>query len=127
MADSYYRRGQDPGMSGQNQVTGPGGEDIDANPGERALTPAGAATDATTAGITVGNKPIGIGAQVGILRNPEFPAGAPPRRTGGAPPDATTAGIPVGNKQIGIGAQVGILRNLEFTAGGRSHRISTGP
>ena len=85
MADTYYRRGQDPGMSGENQVTGPGGEDIDANPGERALTVEGAATDATAAGITVGNKQIGVGAQVGILRNLEFTAGGRAHRISTGP------------------------------------------
>lgn len=85
MTDSYYRRAQDPGMSGQNQVTGPSGEDIDANPGERALTPRGAATDATTAGINIGNKQIGIGAQVGILRNLEFTAGGRAHRISTGP------------------------------------------
>ncbi|HEX8227780.1 MAG TPA: hypothetical protein VF826_00530 [Chloroflexia bacterium] len=85
MSDSYYRRQQDPGMSGQNQVTGPGGEDIDANPGERALTTQGAATDATVSGIAVGNKQIGIGAQVGILRNLEFTAGGRAHRISTGP------------------------------------------
>ena len=85
MAGSYYRGKQDPGMSGQNQVTGPSGEDIDANPGERALTPAGAATDATTAGVTIGDKQIGVGAQVGIMRNLEFTAGGRAHRISTGP------------------------------------------
>ncbi|HET6313626.1 MAG TPA: hypothetical protein VFH60_07300 [Chloroflexia bacterium] len=85
MADSYYPTRQDPGMSGQNVVPGPSGEDIDANPGERALTPAGSATDATVSGVTVGNKQIGVGAQVGILRNLEFTAGGRAHRVSTGP------------------------------------------
>ncbi|MDQ3927524.1 MAG: hypothetical protein M3328_00095 [Chloroflexota bacterium] len=85
MADSYYQRKQDPGMSGQNQIAGPGGVDIDANPGERAMTAAGAATDATTAGVTIGNKQIGLGAQVGIMRNLEFTAGGRSHRVSTGP------------------------------------------
>ena len=85
MADSYYPTRQDPGMSGQNVVPGPGGEDVDANPGERALTPEGSATDATVSGVTVGNKQIGVGAQVGILRNLEFTAGGRAHRVSTGP------------------------------------------
>ncbi len=85
MGEPYYSRRQDPGMSGQNQVTGPGGADIDANPGERALTSAGAATDASTSGVEVGNKQIGVGAQVGILRNLEFTAGGRAHRISTGP------------------------------------------
>lgn len=85
MAESYYSGRQDPGMSGQNQITGPAGEDIDANPGERALSSAGSATDASAAGVTVGNKQIGVGAQVGILRNLEFTAGGRSHRISTGP------------------------------------------
>ncbi|MEA2574104.1 MAG: hypothetical protein QOH93_1402 [Chloroflexia bacterium] len=85
MADSYYRGQQDPGMSGQNQVTGPGGADLDANPGEQAMTAAGAATDASMSGISVGNKQIGVGAQVGIMRNLEFTAGGRAHRVSTGP------------------------------------------
>jgi hypothetical protein len=72
-------------MSGQNVVPGPGGQDVDANPGERALTPQGSATDATVSGVTVGNKQIGVGAQVGILRNLEFTAGGRAHRVSTGP------------------------------------------
>jgi hypothetical protein len=85
MAGSYYRGKPDPGMSGQNQVTGPSGEDIDANPGEHALSAAGAATDTTMAGVRVGNKVVGIGAQVGIMRNLEFTAGGRAHRVSTGP------------------------------------------
>ena len=78
MADSYYPTRQDPGMSGQNVVTGPSGEEVDANPGERALTQAASATDAAVSGVTAGNKQIGVGAQVGILRNLNSPQGDEP-------------------------------------------------
>ncbi len=85
MSDSYYGGQQDPGMSGQNQVTGPSGEDIDANPGERALSRAGSETDASVSAVTVGDKQIGLGAQVGILRNLEFTAGGRAHRISTGP------------------------------------------
>jgi hypothetical protein len=49
------------------------------------MTAAGNATDASMAGITVGNKQIGVGAQVGILRNLEFTAGGRAHRISTGP------------------------------------------
>lgn len=85
MPDSYYATQQGPGTSGQSEVTSPIGADIDANPGERAMQPAGSATDASLAGITAGNKQIGVGAQVGIMRNLEFSAGGRAHRISTGP------------------------------------------
>ncbi len=85
MSDTYYSQKQEPGMSGQNMVTGPGGEEIDANAGERALTAAGSATDASVGAADVGGKQIGVGAQVGIMRNLEFTAGGRAHRISTGP------------------------------------------
>jgi hypothetical protein len=85
MPDSYYATQQGPGTSGQNEVTGPTGADVDANPGEHAMKSAGNATDASLAGIMAGNKRIGVGAQVGILRNLEFTAGGRAHRISTGP------------------------------------------
>ena len=85
MPESYYEtRGGDI-TSGQNDIAGTMGDPLKANAGEHGLTPAGRATDASLSDITAGNKQIGIGAQVGMMRNLEFTAGGRAHRISTGP------------------------------------------
>ena len=85
MSNSYYATQQGRGTSGQNEITDDAGYPLDANPGERALSPLGRVSDASVANVTLGNKAIGVGAQVGIMRNLEFTAGGRAHRISTGP------------------------------------------
>lgn len=66
---------QGPGTSGQT--------DLDASPGERTMKPLYKNSVVSAAAPT--SKPIGVGAQVGILRNLEFSAGGRAHRISTGP------------------------------------------
>lgn len=85
MSNSYYATQQGPGTSGQNEITDDQGRPMHANPGERATSPLGRVSDASIANVTLGPKPIGVGAQVGVMRNLEFTAGGRAHRISSGP------------------------------------------
>jgi hypothetical protein len=83
MPQSYYATQSVSATSGQNELLNADGTPVESNPGERAMVPIN--KEASLPGLPGAAKPVGTGAQVGIIRNLEFSAGGRAHRISTGP------------------------------------------